>query len=181
MVVRDADILAEMGRRAGSTVCMSVPTIDDDAWSSLEPGTAHPMQRLRAVRQLRDAGVNAGVLMAPLVPGFMTRRDQLEATVKAIADHGAAFIGANVMFLKGGTRDHFLGFIATHFPHMLEGFVKLYRGAYAPPGYSASIRGMVDLLQDRYELRRRGAGPSSDVADNEEKEEAAPGQAAFEW
>ena len=31
----------------------------------LEPGTAHPLQRLRAVRELVDAGINAGVLMAP--------------------------------------------------------------------------------------------------------------------
>jgi DNA repair photolyase len=73
------------------------------------------------VRQLRDAGVNVGVLMAPVVPGFMTRPQQLEATVKAIADHGAAFVGANVMFLKEGTRDHFLGFIRSEFPHLVEG------------------------------------------------------------
>ena len=68
--MRDADLLAELGQHAGCTVCMSVPTVDEDAWGALEPGTAHPLQRLRAVRQLRDAGVNAGVLMAPVVPGF---------------------------------------------------------------------------------------------------------------
>nr|MDP9322692.1 radical SAM protein [Acidobacteriota bacterium] len=92
MVVRDADLLAEMGRRCGCTVYMSVPTVDDDAWRALEPGTAPPLQRLRAVRQLRDAGVNAGVLMAPVVPGFTTQPSKLEATIKAIADHGAAFM-----------------------------------------------------------------------------------------
>ena len=61
------------------TVYMSVPTVDEDAWRALEPGTAHPLQRLRAVRQLRDAGVNAGVLMAPVVPGFTTQPAKLEA------------------------------------------------------------------------------------------------------
>ncbi|MBW8895876.1 MAG: radical SAM protein [Acidobacteria bacterium] len=59
MVVRDSEVLAELGRRAGCTVYMSVPTVDEDAWRALEPGTAPPLQRLRAVRQLRDAGVNA--------------------------------------------------------------------------------------------------------------------------
>ena len=57
-------------RRRTNTVYMSVPTVDEDAWRQLEPGTAHPLQRLRAVRALVDAGVNAGVLMAPIVPGF---------------------------------------------------------------------------------------------------------------
>ena len=63
-----------------------------------------------------------------------------EATVKAIADHGAAFAGANVMYLKGGTRDHFMRFISSEFPHMVEGFETLYAGAYAPDGYIAAIR-----------------------------------------
>ena len=89
---------------------MSVPTVDEDAWRTLEPGTAHPLQRLRAVRELVDAGVNAGVLMAPIVPGFTSSRRKVEATIKAIADHGARFVGAAVMRLEDGTRDHFLGF-----------------------------------------------------------------------
>src|SRR6186997_420500 len=38
MVVRDAELLAELGRRVGCTVYMSVPTVDDDAWRALEPG-----------------------------------------------------------------------------------------------------------------------------------------------
>jgi DNA repair photolyase len=182
MVVRDKDILAEMGRRAGATVYMSVATVDDDTWSALEPGTAHPMQRLRAVKQLREAGVHAGVLMAPVVPGFMTRPAQLEATVKAIADHGAAFVGANVMYLKGGTRDHFLGFIAAEFPHMLEGFEKLYTGAYAPSGYISSIRGMLDALQKRYDLNPRDKRQAVQTEDDqEEMEKAVPAQTAFEW
>ena len=103
--------------------------------AALEPGTAHPLQRLRAVRQLRDAGVNAGVLMAPVVPGFTTQPAKLEATIKAIADHGAAFVGANVLYLKGGTRDHFMGFLAGEFPDLVDGYKRLYPGAYAPKAY----------------------------------------------
>src|SRR5712672_2587541 len=87
MVVRDIDVLQEQSRAAACTVYMSVPTVDENAWRILEPGTAHPLQRLRAVRTLVDAGVNAGVLMAPIVPGFSSARSKLERTVKAIADH----------------------------------------------------------------------------------------------
>jgi DNA repair photolyase len=183
MVVRDADILAEMTHRAGCTVYLSVPSVDEEAWTALEPGTAHPRQRLRAVRQLADAGVHVGVLMAPVVPGFTSRPDQLEATVKAIADHGAAFVGANVMYLKGGTRDHFMGFIAREYPHMHDGFEKLYAGPYAPAGYIASIQGMVGALQKRYDVnprRRRQPVPGEEVSEAD-VEEAAPQQAAFEW
>ncbi len=97
MIVRDVDLLVELSRVAKCTVCLSVPTVHEEAWRALEPGTAHPLQRLRAVRILRDAGVHAGVLMAPVVPGFTTQSARLEATIKACADHGAAFMGANVL------------------------------------------------------------------------------------
>src|SRR5215203_784290 len=69
MIVRDIDVLQDVFRvTSGSSVCISVPTVDEAAWRALEPGTAHPMQRLRAVKALVDAGLDAGVLMAPLVP-----------------------------------------------------------------------------------------------------------------
>ena len=184
MIVRDKDILAAMTRAAGATVYMSVPTVDEQAWSALEPGTAHPLQRLRAVRQLRDAGVNVGVLMAPVVPGFMSRPEQLEATVKAVADHGAAFVGANVMFLKGGTRDHFMGFIASEYPDMLAGLEKLYAGPYAPSAYISSVRAVVATLQKRYGIQPRTREHSRGAGDEPEPVEiakAACEQAAFEW
>src|SRR4026209_621416 len=146
MVVRDGEILEQLGRGAGCTVYRSVPTIDDEAWRALEPDTAPPLQRLRAVRQLRDAGVNAGVLMAPVVPGFTTQPSKLEATIKAIADHGAAFMGANLMYLKGGTKDHFMGFLSKEFPEMVESYNRLYAGAYASHDYVKAVRGMIDTL-----------------------------------
>src|SRR5205085_10537324 len=119
-------------REAKCTVYLSVPTVDEDAWRALEPGTAHPLQRLRAVRTLRDAGINAGVLMAPVVPGFTTQPSKLEATIKACAEHGAAFMGANLLYLKGGTKDHFMGFLAQAHPALVDGYQRLFAGAYVP-------------------------------------------------
>ena len=111
---------------------MSVPTVDEDAWRILEPGTAHPLQRLRAVRELVDAGINAGVLMAPIVPGFSSSRCKLERTMKAIADHGARFVGCNVMYLQDGTRTHFMKFLEREFPAMLPRYERLYAKKYPP-------------------------------------------------
>jgi DNA repair photolyase len=169
MVVRDLDALADLSRAAPCTVYMSVPTVDDDAWRTLEPGTAHPLQRLRAVRELADAGINAGVLMAPIVPGFSSSRSKLERTIKAIADHGARFVGCNVMYLQDGTRTHFMKFIEREFPSMLPRFERLYARKYPPESYRKEVQGMVHVLQERHGLRRREeaagrAEPSRPVA-----------------
>jgi DNA repair photolyase len=155
MIVRDKDVLLELSRRAGCTVYVSVPTVDEDAWRTLEPGTAHPLQRLRAVRELNDAGVRAGVLMNPIVPGLTSQPARLEQTIKAIADHGAAFMGTNLLYLKDGTRAHFMNYLEKHFPALATKYRTLYRGAYAPESYAKEVRGMVKMLQKKYRVTRR--------------------------
>jgi DNA repair photolyase len=177
MIVRDKDILIELTKAAPCTVHMSVPTVDEDAWRTLEPGTAHPLQRLRAVRELTDAGINAGVLMAPIVPGFSSSRSKLERTVKAIADHGARFVGCNVMHLEDGTRTHFMKFIEREFPAMAPRFDRLYAKKYAPDAYRKEVGAMVRVLQERYGLTKRKdiespAGPETS---------AEPEQVGFRW
>jgi DNA repair photolyase len=177
MVVRDKDVLLELTQAASCTVHMSVPTVDEDAWRTLEPGTAHPLQRLRAVRELTDAGINAGVLMAPIVPGFSSSRSKLERTVKAIADHGARFVGCNVMHLEDGTRTHFMKFIAREFPAMTPRFDRLYVRKYAPEAYRKEVGAMVRVLQDRYGLKKR-----EDLGNSAETAVAAePEQVGFRW
>ena len=177
MVVRDRDVLLDLTRAAGCTVYMSVPTVDEHAWSLLEPGTAHPMQRLRAVRELADAGINVGVLMNPIVPGFSSSRAKLERTVKAIADHGARFVGCNVMFLEDGTRSHFMKFLEREFPSWLPRYEKLYEKKYAPQEYRKQIQGMIRILQDRYGVSRR-ENVTHDVRDDAPQE---PAQVGFAW
>jgi len=179
MVVRDRDVLLDLTRAAGCTVHMSVPTVDEDAWRSLEPGTAHPMQRLRAVRELIDAGITAGVLMAPIVPGFSSSRSKVERTIKAIADHGARFVGYNVMHLQGGTRAHFMNFINREFPAMQPRLEKLYARKSAPAAYRNEVKAMVHVLQSRYGLARRDEVDS--VAEPAGSTDLDAEQAGFAW
>jgi len=181
MIVRDIDVLQDQARGAGCAVYMSVPTVDEDAWHTLEPGTAHPLQRLRAVRALVDAGISAGVLMAPIVPGFSSSRSKLERTIKAIADHGARFVGCNVMYLQEGTRTHFLAFIAREFPSMLPRFERLYAGKYPPSAYRNEVKAMVKVLQDRYGMPMRRRPASADTEPESEPPAPDPEQVGFAW
>jgi DNA repair photolyase len=186
MIVRDRDVLLDVTGAGGCTVHMSVPTVDEDAWRLLEPGTAHPIQRLRAVRELVDAGINAGVLMAPIVPGFSSSRAKLERTVKTIADHGARFVGCNVMHLEEGTRSHFMKFLAQEFPSMLPRYERLYERKYAPTAYRKEVQAMVRTLQNRYGLigreeakTQQDASTTADAIATDQLSE--PEQVGFTW
>ena len=181
MIVRDADLLKELSAVAKCTVCLSVPTVDEDAWRALEPGTAHPLQRLRAVKALRAAGVRTGVLMMPVVPGFTTQTSKLEATIKAVADTDASFLGANVMYLKGGTKDHFMGFLAREYPHLVEGYGRLYAGAYATPEYVQQVGGMIEMFKARHGMAGRNRDYERDYGNAEPDEAPEPAQERLRW
>jgi len=155
MIVRDADVLADLSRTAGCSVYISVPCVDEDVWRQLEPGTAHPMQRLRAVRELVTAGVRTGVLMNPIVPGLSSKPALMERTMKAIADHGARFVGCNVMFLEGGTRDHFMRWLSAEQPQLVDGYAQLYARKYARSSYRQEVHRVFNELREKYGLHGR--------------------------
>ena len=176
MIVRDRDVLASMSARGGCSVYMSVPCVDEDVWRALEPGTAHPLQRLRAVRELVDAGVRAGVLMNPIVPGISSKPKLLEQTMQAIAEHGAHFVGCNVMHLEGGTRDHFMRWLEQEHPHLVDGYRQLYPGKYAPSAYRKEVQSVVRELRKKYGIAGRDTEEDGVTPPAE-----APPAATFEW
>ena len=127
MIVRDIDVLAQAARRASVSVTFSIPTLDEDVWRNTEPSTAHPRQRLKALSKLVEAGIRAVVGMAPILPGISDRPEQLREVVKAARDAGATGVWTNILFLRPGTREHFLEHLAQDWPEQLPRYRELYR------------------------------------------------------
>src|SRR2546428_1745995 len=126
MIVRDIDALQDAARRVEVRVHVSIATLDESVWRATEPGTAPPQQRLRAVRALVDAGIDTGVGIAPVLPGLSSRSDQLEAVVRAARQAGATRVWANVLHLRPGVREHFMGVLERHWPAERERYERLY-------------------------------------------------------
>src|SRR5438552_6328492 len=147
MIVRDLDVLVEAAQRASVSVTFSVPTVDEDVWKRTEPSTAHPRQRLKAVKTLVNAGVQARVGMAPILPGISDRAEQLREVVLAAREAGATGIWANLLFLRPGTREHFLEHLAEDWPEQLPLYERLYEGkAYLGVGASKHLRALVSSM-----------------------------------
>jgi len=156
LIVRDVDVLSEAARRAPVSVTFSVPTLDEDVWRKTEPGTAHPRQRLRALSKLVDAGVKASVGMAPVLPGISDRPEQLAEVVRAARDAGACGVWTNVLFLRPGTREHFLDQLARDWPQLVPHYEELYAGrAYLGSAEVKPVRAQVAELAHRFEVRDR--------------------------
>jgi DNA repair photolyase len=139
MIVRDKDLLARLSAVEGSTVYVSVPCADEAVCEELEPGTASPRQRLRAARELADAGVRVRILMSPIVPGFSSKPALIERTVEACAAHGVRIAGGNVMHLEEGARTHFFAWLEREHPELVPGYRELYRRKNAPAAYTKEV------------------------------------------
>ena len=156
MVVRDLDVLVEAASRADVGVVFSVPTLDEEVWHRTEPGTPPPRRRLEALSKLVAAGVKAGVGMAPILPGISDSPEQLERVVRAAREAGATNVWANVLYLKPGTREHFLEALASDWPEELDRYERLYESrAYLPKAQVEPVRRMVAELRKRHGIRDR--------------------------
>src|SRR5215211_568869 len=157
MIMRDVDVLQDAARRASVSITFSIPTLDEEVWRKTEPSTAHPRQRLRAIRELVGAGIDARVGMAPILPGLSDRPEQLAEVVRAAREAGATGIWANVLFLRPGTREHFLEALARDWPEQLPRYEELYANgrAYLPKKEVDPVRAEVARLARDHGVRDR--------------------------
>jgi DNA repair photolyase len=160
MIVRDIDVLVEAARRASVSVTFSIPTLDDEVWRKTEPSTAHPRQRLKAVAKLVDAGIKTGVGMAPVLPGISDDPAQLAEVVKSAREAGATGVWTNLLFLRPGTREHFLEHLAQDWPELMPYYEELYRGrAYLGSTESMPVRKKVSELARSFGVADRRIRP----------------------
>jgi DNA repair photolyase len=150
LVLRDLPLLAEAAQHTEVRVNLSIGTLDEAVWRATEPGTPHPLRRVRAVEALNTAGVPCGVLMAPVLPGLSDAPEQLEAVVAACLAAGARSLSTVLLHLRPGVKEVFLDRLADTHPHLVDDYRRRYRGrAYAPSADQAALATTVaDLVRD---------------------------------
>jgi DNA repair photolyase len=161
MIVRDLDLLTDLAHVASAEVFFSITTVDLDLWRSVEPGTANPFHRLRAMHTLREAGVRAGVMMAPVLPGITDSAASIAAVAAAAREHNAASFMAIPLRLAPHVKEFYLGFIGDEYPDLLARYERAYPGVHAPPEYRDKLGQRIERIRAQYGFsshsERRGA------------------------
>jgi DNA repair photolyase len=182
LVTRDVDVLGRLAARSSISIHVSLITLDRELARRIEPRAPTPESRLRAIARLREAGIEVGVNVMPVLPGITDRPSDLEALVRAIADAGANFAGACALRLQSEARKRYLPFIEAEFPSLAERYRGAYgRGYQVGDRYRAGLRKVFGELCERYGVGIWGRG-EDDEDDEEESEvvDASAGQLALE-
>lgn len=149
LVTRDVDHLSALASVGAGSVTMSITSLDPNLAHRLEPRASSPERRLRAVRDLTEAGVPVGVLVAPVIPGLNDH--ELPAILQAAREHGASFARYILLRLPHGVKEIFAEWLEQHEPGQKEKVLSRMRETRGGRLYDA-----------RFETRQRGEGPIAD-------------------
>ncbi len=145
LVLRDLDLLSEMARSDAASVAVSITTLDKDLAMKMEPRASTPENRLRAVRELSQAGVPVTVMVAPIIPAI--NESEMPRILEAAAEAGAQSAGWVLLRLPYQIKTLFLEWLTRHFPDRavkVESFIREMRGG--------------ELYDSRYGKRQKGEG-----------------------
>lgn len=160
-VARDIDVLRRIAARSSLSVNVTITTRHARLARLLEPRAPRPDLRLEAVRELREAGLSAGVFAMPILPGLTDGEEDLDGLARGASEAGAQWFGARVLFLMPSSWKAFLGFLQEKFPKLAGRYRDWYRGYGDPPeSYRKEIAARVEGLRRKYGL---GARPETDT------------------
>jgi DNA repair photolyase len=165
LVLRDLDLLADLAKDGLAGVGVSITTLDVELKRVMEPQAASPHARLEAVRRLSEAGVPAGVMVAPVIPALTDH--EMEGILEAAAAAGARWAGYVLLRLPYEVKDLFREWLAAHYPDRAEHVMSLVQQMRGGKDYDSSfgtrMRGtgpLAELLRSRFQVacRRHNLG-----------------------
>jgi DNA repair photolyase len=151
LVLRDTDVLQQIAKNNRLLVNITITTLKADLARILEPRAPRPDLRLETVQKLNQAGVAAGVICAPVLPGITDSPRDLEALVRATAKAGGKYVSANSLFLKPCSAAVFLPFLEKEFPQLVESYRQRYKErAFLPASYRKPLSQLMKRLRQKY-------------------------------
>jgi DNA repair photolyase len=161
LVGRDVDLFQEIAKHNRLTIHLTVTTVNAKLARILEPRAPRPDLRIHTVAQLRQAGLRAGVLCSPLMPGITDSRSSIAAVARAAAGADASFFAAGALFLKPCSLPTFFAFVREHFPEQLPAYERRYaKSAFVSREYQRRMTELVESVCREYKLGKRYADPA---------------------
>src|SRR2546427_3249473 len=163
LVERDLDLLAPMAQKNLVKVFVSIGSLDRGLARKLEPRAASPQRRMDVLRNLAQAGVPCGVMVAALIPGLNDKT--LEEVLEAASAAGAAEAAYVIMRLPNELKELFKEWLAAHYPERAGHVISIVRqmrgGRDNDPRFGSRMTGtglFAELIEKRFDIACRRFG-----------------------
>jgi len=153
LITRDLDLLKELHAFNCIQVFISITTLDPHLTQIMEPRTSVPRDRLRTIRELSNAGIPVGVMVAPVIPALTDH--EMPKILEAAKDAGATSAGMVPLRLPFVLKDLFETWLTQHFPDRAQKILNRTRELH-------SGKNTGPLYNPTHFERMNGQGPWSD-------------------
>ncbi|AOT05553.1 radical SAM protein [Arthrobacter sp. U41] len=151
LLARDIPLLKHAAAQVPVGVGISLAMTDERLSEAVEPGTPGPRARLKLITRLREAGLPCGVMAMPILPWLSDSDEALDSLFGSLAAAGATGVTAGALYLKPGTREWFMQWIAREHPQLAGRYRRLYgTGSYASKEYRAWLSGRIRYFKGRH-------------------------------
>lgn len=159
---RDIPLLAQASEITSVDLAMSIAIYDDELQQAVEPGTPTAKARLATVTAVREAGMNCSVFMMPILPFLTDTVAHLDDALRRISEAGASSVLYSSMYLKAGTKEWFMQWLARDHPELVGRYEQFYaKGAYAPAEYRKWLAARIKPLIRTHRLERGREDPAT--------------------
>ena len=156
LIERDIPLLQRIAERNALVLHLTITTTNIALARKLEPRAPRPDLRLQTVARLRQAGLRAGILCSPLLPGLTDTGKALDTMAKRAKAADASFLAAQPLFLKPCSKDIYLAFVREHFPALEPMYRQRFdSNAFVSATYRKRIEALVRTVCTKYKLGRR--------------------------
>ena len=141
LVRRDIDLLQKIAVHTPLHVNMTVTTMDASLARLTEPFAPRPELRMAAVKELRAAGIRAGVSLSPILPLINDSEESIGRVFAAAREADANWVWHNVLFLRSSARAVFFPFLEEQFPKLVKKYQERFRaGDFITGAYLEFVR-----------------------------------------
>ncbi|UXM93250.1 Rv2578c family radical SAM protein [Paenarthrobacter sp. JL.01a] len=151
LLARDIPLLKHAATMVPVDLGISLAMTNQDLAALIEPGTPSPKARLKLIARLREAGLGCGVMAMPVLPWLTDSDEALDSLFAGLAQAGATGVSAGALYLKPGTREWYMKWLAAEHPELVGKYRRLYgNGWYASKEYRAWLSGRTNYFKAKY-------------------------------
>ncbi|GAB3549422.1 DNA repair photolyase [Actinopolyspora lacussalsi] len=164
LILRDLDLIESAAAVTDVSIAVSIGSLDEGLWRTVEPGTPAPARRLEVVRRFAEAGIGCSVLLAPILPGLSDSWEHIDRTVGALVEAGAKSITPLPLHLRPGAREWYRAWLQREHPSLVPLYARLYRdSSYAPESYRREVVELVERACRAHGMHRESSSGARDT------------------
>ncbi len=154
LILRDIELLKQLNQTAGIQIAFTITTLDENIAKKIEPGASSVQERIKAMRELKQAGLTVGWHLMPIIPYLTGTKTNLIHIFETAQKYNLDYMITSILSLRGNTKKHFFTFLQNTYPTYYKPIWNLYHNQTKYKTYKKQLYELLSQLSKQYNIDR---------------------------